>query len=142
MQDGYYIVSAICIGFGILSVVFFLIPTAKKLQGVSPSSLLRRQSSDACCRRAYEQVENILVTPWSTVTSMDIVKVVVLYRSIDVACVARHNCVVFLSRAQGHCGALDNVFWNVYKKRRILRVWMGARGTGPEVAGRGADCQL
>nr|VWO97734.1 N/A [Ganoderma boninense] len=37
VQDGYYIVSAICIGFGLLSVVFFLIPTAKKLQGVPTS---------------------------------------------------------------------------------------------------------
>ena len=32
-QDGYYIVSALCVGFGLLSVLFFLIPTAKKLQG-------------------------------------------------------------------------------------------------------------
>ncbi|OJT13218.1 hypothetical protein TRAPUB_10237 [Trametes pubescens] len=31
-QDGYYIVSAICLGFGVLSVLFFLIPTARKLQ--------------------------------------------------------------------------------------------------------------
>ncbi|KAM5534345.1 hypothetical protein V8D89_011938 [Ganoderma adspersum] len=37
VQDGYYIVSAICIGFGLLSVIFFLIPTAKKLQGVPTS---------------------------------------------------------------------------------------------------------
>ncbi|KAI0651429.1 MFS general substrate transporter [Trametes meyenii] len=33
-QDGYYIVSAICLGFGVLSVIFFLIPTARKLQAV------------------------------------------------------------------------------------------------------------
>ncbi|PIL30876.1 MFS general substrate transporter [Ganoderma sinense ZZ0214-1] len=37
VQDGYYTVSAICIGFGLLSVIFFLIPTAKKLQGVPTS---------------------------------------------------------------------------------------------------------
>ncbi|KAH9850660.1 MFS general substrate transporter [Lenzites betulinus] len=36
-QDGYYIVSAICLGFGVLSVLFFLIPTAKKLQAVPVS---------------------------------------------------------------------------------------------------------
>ncbi|KAI0757425.1 MFS general substrate transporter [Daedaleopsis nitida] len=36
-QDGYYIVSALCIGFGVLSVMFFLIPTAKKLQAVPVS---------------------------------------------------------------------------------------------------------
>ncbi|TBU26371.1 MFS general substrate transporter [Dichomitus squalens] len=33
-QDGYYIVSALCITFGVLSVLFFLIPTARKLQAV------------------------------------------------------------------------------------------------------------
>ncbi|CDO70928.1 hypothetical protein BN946_scf184829.g36 [Trametes cinnabarina] len=33
-RDGYYIVSAICIIFGVLSVLFFLIPTARKLQAV------------------------------------------------------------------------------------------------------------
>ncbi|KAI0762568.1 MFS general substrate transporter [Fomes fomentarius] len=36
-QDGYYIVSAICIGSGVLAVLFFLIPTAKKLQAVPVS---------------------------------------------------------------------------------------------------------
>ncbi|EIW65052.1 MFS general substrate transporter [Trametes versicolor FP-101664 SS1] len=36
-QDGYYIVSAICLGFGVLSVLFFLIPTARKLQAVPVS---------------------------------------------------------------------------------------------------------
>ncbi|KAI0367507.1 MFS general substrate transporter [Pilatotrama ljubarskyi] len=36
-RDGYYIVSAICIGFGVLSVIFFLIPTARKLQAVPVS---------------------------------------------------------------------------------------------------------
>ncbi|RPD58451.1 MFS general substrate transporter [Lentinus tigrinus ALCF2SS1-6] len=33
-QDGYYIVSALCIGFGFLTIVLFLIPTARKLQAV------------------------------------------------------------------------------------------------------------
>lgn len=30
--DGYYIVSAICIGFGIIFLVAFILPTARKLQ--------------------------------------------------------------------------------------------------------------
>lgn len=33
-QDGYYIVSAICLAIGILTVVFYMIPTARKLQGM------------------------------------------------------------------------------------------------------------
>lgn len=40
-QDGYYIVSALCIGFGVISVLFFLIPTARKLQGSSLPPHLR-----------------------------------------------------------------------------------------------------
>ncbi len=30
--DGYYIVSAICIGFGIIALMVFILPTARKLQ--------------------------------------------------------------------------------------------------------------
>ena len=41
-QDGFYIVSALCLGFGVLSVLFFLIPTAKKLQGKRRHLLLPR----------------------------------------------------------------------------------------------------
>ncbi|KAH9921404.1 MFS general substrate transporter [Fomitopsis serialis] len=36
-QDGYYTVSGICLGLGLLSVVFFMIPTARKLQAIPPS---------------------------------------------------------------------------------------------------------
>ncbi|KAH9836602.1 MFS general substrate transporter [Rhodofomes roseus] len=36
-QDGYYTVSAICLGLGLLSVVFYMIPTARKLQAIPPS---------------------------------------------------------------------------------------------------------
>jgi MFS transporter, PAT family, solute carrier family 33 (acetyl-CoA transportor), member 1 len=37
-RDGYYIVSGICLALGVLSVIFFMIPTARKLQGMcSPS---------------------------------------------------------------------------------------------------------
>lgn len=32
-RDGYYIVSAVCLGIGVLSVIFHMIPTARKLQG-------------------------------------------------------------------------------------------------------------
>ena len=32
-RDGYYIVSAVCLALGVLSVIFFMIPTARKLQG-------------------------------------------------------------------------------------------------------------
>ncbi|KAI0090041.1 MFS general substrate transporter [Irpex rosettiformis] len=36
-RDGYYIVSAVCLALGVLSVIFFMIPTARKLQAVPPS---------------------------------------------------------------------------------------------------------
>ncbi|KZT67668.1 hypothetical protein DAEQUDRAFT_693874 [Daedalea quercina L-15889] len=36
-RDGYYTVSAVCLGLGVLSVVFYMIPTARKLQAVPPS---------------------------------------------------------------------------------------------------------
>lgn len=40
-RDGYYTVSAICLVLGLLSVVFYMIPTARKLQGkVSTYSIL------------------------------------------------------------------------------------------------------
>lgn len=32
-RDGYYTVSGICLALGLLSVVFYMIPTARKLQG-------------------------------------------------------------------------------------------------------------
>lgn len=32
-RDGYYYVSAICMSFGVLFLVFYIIPTARKLQG-------------------------------------------------------------------------------------------------------------
>ena len=32
-QDGYYIVSAVCLTLGFISVIFHMIPTARKLQG-------------------------------------------------------------------------------------------------------------
>ena len=32
-QDGYYIVSAICMAFGIVFLLAFILPTARKLQG-------------------------------------------------------------------------------------------------------------
>ncbi|THG99427.1 hypothetical protein EW026_g2920 [Hermanssonia centrifuga] len=36
-RDGYYIVSAVCLGIGVLSVIFHMIPTARKLQAVPAS---------------------------------------------------------------------------------------------------------
>ncbi|KAH9927460.1 MFS general substrate transporter [Epithele typhae] len=36
-QDGYYVVSGLCLIFGVISVLFFLIPTAKKLQTIPVS---------------------------------------------------------------------------------------------------------
>ncbi|KAI0932743.1 hypothetical protein AcW1_000228 [Taiwanofungus camphoratus] len=36
-RDGYYIVSAICLGLGVLSVIFYMIPTARKLQALPAS---------------------------------------------------------------------------------------------------------
>ena len=32
-RDGYYILSAVCLGLGVISVIFHMIPTARKLQG-------------------------------------------------------------------------------------------------------------
>lgn len=39
-QDGYYYVSAICIGLGVLALVLYIIPTARRLEGKprSPAS--------------------------------------------------------------------------------------------------------
>lgn len=36
-RDGYYIVSSICLGLGVLSVIFYMIPTARRLQAIPPS---------------------------------------------------------------------------------------------------------
>lgn len=36
-RDGYYIVSAVCLGLGIISVIFHMLPTARKLQAVPAS---------------------------------------------------------------------------------------------------------
>ncbi|EPS99609.1 hypothetical protein FOMPIDRAFT_1124161 [Fomitopsis schrenkii] len=36
-RDGYYTVSGICLALGLLSVVFYMIPTARKLQAIPPS---------------------------------------------------------------------------------------------------------
>lgn len=47
-QDGYYIVSAICIGSGVLAVLFFLIPTAKKLQGMCRHTLRPDATAYTC----------------------------------------------------------------------------------------------
>ena len=33
-RDGFYIVSAVCLGLGIISVIFHMLPTARKLQGM------------------------------------------------------------------------------------------------------------
>lgn len=34
-QDGYYYVSAICMGLGVLTLVLYIIPTARRLEGES-----------------------------------------------------------------------------------------------------------
>ncbi|TCD66777.1 hypothetical protein EIP91_000968 [Steccherinum ochraceum] len=36
-RDGYYIISAICLGLGVISVIFHMIPTARKLQSLPMS---------------------------------------------------------------------------------------------------------
>ena len=38
IQDGYYYVSAICIALGVLTLVLYIIPTAKRLEGKPRSS--------------------------------------------------------------------------------------------------------
>ena len=61
-QDGYYIVSAICMGFGILSVLFFLIPTARKLQGALRGMFDNAQTlTDTLCSGSGEQVEDLFL---------------------------------------------------------------------------------
>ncbi|KAH9935789.1 acetyl-coenzyme A transporter 1-domain-containing protein [Fomitopsis serialis] len=35
-QDGYYVISAICLGVGIILLIFFMIPTARRLQSIPP----------------------------------------------------------------------------------------------------------
>ncbi|PSS37197.1 hypothetical protein PHLCEN_2v968 [Hermanssonia centrifuga] len=42
-RDGYYIVSAVCLGIGVLSVIFHMIPTARKLQEWSAVGVLSTQ---------------------------------------------------------------------------------------------------
>lgn len=46
--DGYYIVSALCMLFGIVFVVAYIIPTARKLQGTSGVGLWRLLLTDYC----------------------------------------------------------------------------------------------
>ena len=61
-QDGYYIVSAICMGFGILSVLFFLIPTARKLQGALRGMFDNAQTlTITLCSGSGEQVEDLFL---------------------------------------------------------------------------------
>ena len=81
-QDGYYVVSALCIGFGILSVVFFLIPTAKKLQGTSRSLPFRHCLILMGARDsgAGEQMEGLHLNRGSDCA--DSVKVDVSYRIV------------------------------------------------------------
>ena len=58
IQDGYYYVSAICIVLGVLTLVVYIIPTAKRLEGElrSPAfyfyGLLMRFCSIACNQMA------------------------------------------------------------------------------------------
>ena len=33
-RDGYYYVSSLCVALGVVSLVFYIIPTARRLQGV------------------------------------------------------------------------------------------------------------
>ena len=76
-RDGYFIVSALCVCFGILSVLLFLIPTAKKLQGML-TAFRSRTSLMALHSRSYKQVEDILLIGHSG--RADLVKVDISYR--------------------------------------------------------------
>ena len=44
-RDGYYVMSAICLGAGFLLLVFFMIPTARRLQCAFLSPLCPSRSS-------------------------------------------------------------------------------------------------
>jgi hypothetical protein len=56
-RDGYYITSGLCIGLGILAVVTYVIPTARKLQGESllTTYIAHRVSSVLCVKRCRYQ---------------------------------------------------------------------------------------
>lgn len=47
-HDGYYYVSAICMSFGVLFLVFYIIPTARKLQGRNNTFCYLRINSGVC----------------------------------------------------------------------------------------------
>lgn len=61
-RDGYFIVSGVCLGLGLISIIFHMIPTARKLQGTSRAFAVRHASTDWVFRSAaYEQVEGVFI---------------------------------------------------------------------------------
>lgn len=48
ISDGYYSISALCMVLGVILLVAFIIPKARKLQGQSKYSLLRNGSHSHC----------------------------------------------------------------------------------------------
>lgn len=86
--------SAICLGFGVLSVLFFLIPTARKLQGEPVVVLRQCRGSDRISSSCPgEQVEDIYLILSDICV---VVKVVVLYRTIY--CVVPQTCYSPINR--------------------------------------------
>src|ERR1700761_529824 len=43
-RDGYYITNGLCVGLGIIAVVTYVVPTARKLQGESPNRICSSSS--------------------------------------------------------------------------------------------------
>ena len=62
-RDGYYIVSGVCLGLGLISIIFHMIPTARKLQGASLDFVMAVPAARLMtrCSAADEQVEGVPV---------------------------------------------------------------------------------
>ena len=113
--------------------MFFLIPTARKLQGISSLLLLLRdQRSDARNQRSLLESGGYTLDLESRRVWMDAVKVVIPYHSVyrvGWAHVCRQLCYC---RGQGECSHRTTCLGTCGNKRCSLRVWTGAMSAGPE----------
>ena len=62
-RDGYYIVSAVCMFLGAISVIFYMLPTARKLQGwLLIFSQALGYDTNFVCSATYKQMAGILLS--------------------------------------------------------------------------------
>ena len=62
-RDGYYIVSAVCMVLGAISVIFYMLPTARKLQGwLLIFSQALGYDTNFVCSATYKQMAGILLS--------------------------------------------------------------------------------